>query len=42
VLKNSKGLYKIERQNSEANAAEEAITLEQLHRRLGHISPTIS
>ena len=44
ILMNKRGLYKVEHELNieEANAVEETITLEQLHRRLGHISPIIA
>jgi hypothetical protein len=44
ILKNKRGLYKVEHQLDieEANAVEETLTLEQLHRRMGHISPVIA
>ena len=44
VLKNKRGLYKVEHELNieEANVAVDSLTLEQLHRRLGHISPVIA
>lgn len=40
ILKSSRGLYKVQHEKGdEANAAEETITLDQLHCYLGHISP---
>ena len=38
IPRNGKGLYKIVREGNEVNALEETLTLDQLHRRLGHIS----
>src|SRR5882762_373820 len=42
VPRTSQGLYKMIHDNDEelANTAEETLTLEQLHRRMGHISAT--
>ncbi|PPQ83632.1 hypothetical protein CVT26_000950 [Gymnopilus dilepis] len=42
VPKNRKGVYKVEHEAEEANRAEETLTLDQLHRRMGHISPSIA
>ena len=44
VSKNKRGLYKVEHELSieEVNVVEEQLTLEQLHRRMGHISPIIT
>ena len=44
ILKNKRGLYKVEHELNieEVNAVEETLTLEQLHRRMGHISPVIA
>jgi hypothetical protein len=44
ILKNKRGLYKVEHELNieEANAVDEILTLEQLHRRMGHISPVIA
>ena len=44
IPKNKRGLYKVEHELSieEANAVDETLTLEQLHRRMGHISPVIA
>ena len=40
VPKSSKGLYKVQHmRGDEANSAQEILTLDMLHRRLGHISP---
>ena len=40
VPKSSKGLYKVQHERGgEAKVAEEILTLDSLHRRLGHISP---
>jgi hypothetical protein len=40
VPKSGKGLYKVQHEKGEeANIAEETLTLDMLHRRLGHISP---
>jgi len=38
IPRNGKGLYKMVREGNKINVAEEALTLDQLHRRLGHIS----
>ena len=44
ILKNKRGLYKVEHELDieQANAVHESLTLQQLHRRLGHISPIIA
>ena len=44
VLKNKREMYKVEHELNieEANVAEGSLTLEQLHHRLGHISPVIA
>ena len=44
ILKNKKGLYKVEHELGieEVNAVDETLTLEQLHCRMGHISPVIT
>jgi hypothetical protein len=42
VPKNQKGLYRIEHELGSANATIEALTLDQIHRRMGHISPLTS
>ena len=44
VPKNKRGLYKVEHELNieEANSVDETLTLEQLHRRMGHISPIIA
>ena len=44
IPKNKRGLYKVEHELNieEVNAVEETLTLEQLHRRMGHISPVIA
>jgi len=42
VLKNPKGLYHVEHEADSANATTEAITIDQFHRRMGHISPLIT
>ena len=42
VPKNPKGLYRVEHEADSANAATEAITIDQFHRRMGHISPLIA
>jgi hypothetical protein len=44
IQKNRRGLYKVEHELNieEVNAVEETLTLEQLHRRMGHISPLIA
>ena len=42
VPKNPKGLYRVEHEADSANAATEAITINQFHRRMGHISPLIA
>jgi hypothetical protein len=39
IPKNRKGLYRVEDNHEMANPAEEKITLDQFHRRMGHISP---
>ncbi|CAA7265260.1 unnamed protein product [Cyclocybe aegerita] len=39
---NSKGLYRVKHELDSANAAVEALTLDQLHHQLGHISPRIT
>jgi hypothetical protein len=40
----SNGLYKVERQSTAetANAAQRALTLNELHRQMGHISPQVA
>jgi hypothetical protein len=42
IPKNSKGLYRIEHELDSANAVGEKISIDQLHRRLGHISPAVA
>ena len=42
IPKSNRGLYKVCHEGESANAAEDTITLEQLHRRMGHISPNIA
>ena len=42
VPKDNKGLYKIEHSPETAASAVEELTLEQFHRRMGHISPEIA
>jgi hypothetical protein len=42
VPKNPKGLYRVEHEADSANITTEAITLDQFHRRMGHISPRIA
>ena len=42
VPKNPKGLYRVEHEADSANAATEAITIDQFHCRMGHISPLIT
>jgi hypothetical protein len=39
IPKNHRGLYRVERSSETAEVAVEEITLDQLHRRMGHISP---
>jgi hypothetical protein len=39
VPKNQKGLYRVEHDLETADVASEELTLEQFHRRMGHISP---
>ena len=39
VPKNNKGLYCVEHSPETANVATEQLTLDQFHRRMGHISP---
>ena len=43
IPKNKRGLYKVEHELNieQVNAVEEQLTLEQLHRCMGHISPVI-
>ena len=42
IPKNQKGLYRVEHEQDSAHAAVEALTLDQFHRRMGHISPEIA
>jgi hypothetical protein len=44
ISKNKRGLYKVEHELNieQANAVDETLTVEQLHRRMGHISPVIA
>ncbi|PPQ83602.1 hypothetical protein CVT26_001384 [Gymnopilus dilepis] len=42
VPRTAKGLYRVEHEGEEANPAEETLTLDQFHRRMGHISPFIA
>jgi hypothetical protein len=42
IPKSSRGLYKVMHEGESANSAVEGITLDQLHRRMGHISPAIA
>ena len=42
VPKTTRGLYKVVHEGESANIAVEAVTLDQLHRRMGHISPGIA
>ena len=44
ILKNKRGLYKVEHELDieQANAVNESLTVQQLYRRLGHISPVIA
>ncbi|PPQ83525.1 hypothetical protein CVT26_004100 [Gymnopilus dilepis] len=42
VPRTAKGLYRLEHEGEEANPAEETLTLDQFHRRMGHISPFIA
>ena len=42
VPKNPKGLYCVKHEADSANAATEAITIDQFHRCMGHISPLIA
>jgi len=42
VPKNPKGLYRVEHEADSANAITEAITIDQFHRQMGHISPLIA
>jgi GAG-pre-integrase domain len=39
VPKNHRGLYRVDHEPESVSGAEEVLTLDQLHRRLGHISP---
>jgi GAG-pre-integrase domain len=39
VPKNDRGLYRVEHHSETADAAAEELTLDQFHRRMGHISP---
>ncbi len=39
VLRNRKGLYRVEHEGEKANPIVETLTLDQLHRQMGHISP---
>lgn len=39
IPRNERGLYKMIREGEEANAVSEPLTLDMLHRRLGHIAP---
>ncbi|CAA7262723.1 unnamed protein product [Cyclocybe aegerita] len=42
VAKNAKGLYRVEHDDNTVNSAIETITLDQFHRRMGHISPEVA
>ncbi len=42
VPKNAKGLYRVEHEPDSANAVTEKISIDQLHRQLGHISPDVA
>jgi len=42
VPKNTKWLYRVEHEGEQANPGVETLTLDQLHRRMGHISPAIA
>jgi len=42
IPKNRKGLCRVEHEQDSAHAAVEALTLDQFHRRMGHISPKIA
>ena len=42
VPKNHRGLYRIEHNLETADVASEELTLDQFHRRMGHISPKIT
>lgn len=42
VPKNCRGLYRVDHEPESASAAEEVLTLDQLHRRLGHISVNVA
>ncbi|CAA7269926.1 unnamed protein product [Cyclocybe aegerita] len=42
VAKNEKGLYCVEHNDDTVNSAIETITLDQFHRRMGHISPEVA
>ena len=42
VPKNAKGLYRVEHEPDSANTVTEKISIDQLHRRLGHISPDVA
>jgi GAG-pre-integrase domain len=41
VPKNGNGLYKVVHEQNDANVATEVLTLDQFHRRMGHISPEV-
>jgi hypothetical protein len=42
VLRTSTRVYKVEHEEGVASAAEERLTLEKFHRRMGHISPDVA
>jgi hypothetical protein len=42
VLKTGHGLYRVSHEQDIANSAKEVLTLDQFHRRMGHISPEIA
>ncbi len=42
VPKDDGGLYRVRHEGDSAGAAEEVLTLDQLHRRMGHISPEVA
>lgn len=42
VPKNAKGLYRVEHEGEQANSGVKTLTLDQLHHRMGHISPAIA
>lgn len=42
VPKNGRGLYRVVREHESANAADEKLTVMGLHRRMGHIAPSIA